>query len=135
MKKALMSMLALFVFVCAGAAVFASETGTRGGPGTWLAAAAGGAGMGEEMTLPNSSRERGGDRDRELRGTVTAIDANKNLITLNEETTHLPTTVRLHNEDMSRVKVGDEIKVILTPNTNTARTVLKMERKTINPNE
>jgi hypothetical protein len=57
-------------------------------------------------------------------GPITAIDKDKKLITLTDESKETPQTVIVKGKALSKFKVGDRVKVVLGRDTNVARTII-----------
>lgn len=129
MGKVLFSMLALVILAFTGLPGLASDSYGQVLSGTQMSATGAGAGM--VLTRPDHE----GGKEREVIGTVVSIDQEKNEIVVKDDYSQVDTPVRLHDEDMPKVKVGDEVKAILTHHTNVARTILHVEQKSMDPNK
>lgn len=101
MKRILMSIIVLTALLCIGAADVPDETGK--GKGGVL------------------------ERQRTVLGTITSIDEETGNIAVLDEYKHYDVSVRLRKDLLSKVKVGDRVRVLLQPNTNVARMVLVLE--------
>lgn len=131
MKKVLVSMLVLTVLAFAGSSAIASGAATKPGSGGVLIAAASAE---EEFLLTHPSNDDHG-RDRAVLGTVVSINQDKREVVINDDYSHLDTPVILHADDLPKVSVGDEIKVLLSRGTNVARTVIIVEKKKPDPQD
>jgi hypothetical protein len=129
MNKTIMSILALSVLVFTEPIGFASDREGHFPSGAQILAA----GPGNDVLVTRPAGE--GWRMKEVLGTVVSINEDKREIILNEDYSHLDTPIKLHAEDLPRVKVGDEVKVILQHHTNVAYSVIIVKERRLEPDK
>jgi len=119
MKKLMLSMAALLALACAAPGL---AMDTRSGVQVLAAETYNG------FLKPRPAGE--GFRHRSVYGEVVEINEDGREIVIREDYSHLDTPVKLKSEDVGRVNVGDEVKVLLQyNNTNVAYSLIIVDRE------